>query len=130
LVQDRLHAPAPELLEGSDIIAPQLGQFLRLQDFEKVWPKLQENAPDPPRLASQFHRWFDGFKSLKLIHYLRDNGFALMPIEEAIAVLLESFGDEGKCANDPERLPDLLDHLRAACRDWPAAGSQWKRLVI
>lgn len=112
LVQDRLDAPAAELLEGGAAVAPQLGTFLMQQGFEGVWPKLQHNAPDLPGLAAQFHRWFDGFKSLKLIHHLRDHGFPPMPLEEAVTNLLASFGVGVGSSSDPDRMSCLLDLLR------------------
>lgn len=130
LAQRRLEFPALELLEWADQIAPQLGEFLRLQKFESVWPRLQENAPDLAGLMAQIHRWFDGFKSLKLIHYLRDNGYPPMPIEEAIRILAGSFAKEGTCDFHPDHMADLLDQLRGGCRDWPAAESSWNERGI
>ena len=86
--------------------------------FDTVWPKLEKNSPDLEGLAAQFHRWFDGFKSLKLIHHLRDHGFPPMPVVEAISELLPTIGTGVDSTTELDRLSDLLDQLRAACRDW------------
>ncbi len=118
LVSDRLEASAEELLKGGAAIAPQLGTFLKQQGFETVWPKLKENAPNPAGLEAQFHRWFDGFKSLKLIHHLRDHGFPPMVIEEAVARLFPSVGTGVDSSVDLDRLSCLLDLLRVTCRGW------------
>ncbi len=116
LVLDRLDASAEELLGGVATIAPELETFLMQQDFEKIWPKLRKNAPNPAGLAAQFHRWFDGFKSLKLIHHLRDNGFPPMLIEEAVPRLLPSVSAGVDISRDSDRLACLLNQLREACR--------------
>lgn len=116
LVQERLDADAGALLKGAAAITPPLETFLTQKGFEDVWPKLRTNAPDLPGLAAQFHRWFDGFKSLKLIHHLRDNGFPLMPLEEAITDLLPAGKPEAGKSDDAAGLPALLDQLRHLCR--------------
>lgn len=87
------------------------------QGFEAVWPKLQKNASDLSGLGAQFHRWFDGFKTLKLIHHLRDRSFASIPVEEAVTELFEHDETGRRFPPDGERLTRLLDSLRRACRD-------------
>ncbi len=118
LVLDHLEDSAEELLNGGGAIAPQLGTFLTQQDFDTIWPKLQQNASDLAGLASQFHRWFDGFKSLKLIHHLRDNGLPPMAIEEAATQLLPSILAGVGLSGEFDRLACLLDQMRVACRGW------------
>lgn len=115
LVQERLDADAGALLEGAAAIAPPLETFLIQKRFEDVWPKLRTNAPDLPGLTAQFHRWFDGFKSLKLIHHLRDNGFPLMPLEDAVTDLLFSGRPEAVKSFERGGLPTMLDQLRQLC---------------
>ncbi|RLE23672.1 MAG: hypothetical protein DRJ65_11345 [Acidobacteria bacterium] len=118
LVLNHLEASAEELLKEGAAIAPQLGTFIEEQGFQDVWPKLQQNAPDLEGLAAQFHRWFDGFKSLKLIHYLRDHGYRPMLIEDAVTQLLPAVGVGVDGSSVSDRLSGLLGQLRARCRNW------------
>ncbi|MGI0117306.1 hypothetical protein [Zooshikella sp. RANM57] len=52
---------------------------LKFHQFEKhiIQQKLTEK-----KLKEHFHHWFDGFKTLKLIHYLRDNHFPSLTLTE------------------------------------------------
>ncbi len=70
-------------------ISPALARFLDEQEFMAVWPRLQHNARDSSRLHDQFHRWFDGFKTLKLIHYLRERELPMCDMFEAVTALLK-----------------------------------------
>ncbi len=66
---------AQAILTVAERIDPLLRSFLELNRFEEVWPRIQRNHPEPNALAKQFHVWFDGFKTLKLIHYLTEKSF-------------------------------------------------------
>ncbi len=101
LVGTHRDAEAISLLELAKEIDVQLVVFLLTQEFEAVWPKLQANARDADALLLQFHRWFDGFMSLKLIHYLRDKGLSEVDTFKALARL-------GKWRGYPLIEPDSL----------------------
>ena len=117
-VADHIEGDASNLLSLAEAIAPQLKTFLVANDFAGVWPRLQRNSPDSKRALSQFHRWFDGFRTLKLIHHLRDNGFPQRGMFESIAMLLEWLGnpfplpDPVGLTQDIETQKGLLDGLR------------------
>ena len=110
------------LLEKADGICPQLCAFLAQNGFAKVWGRLAANARDESALLVQFHRWFDGFRTLKLIHHLRDNGFPEQDMLASVRQALRWFDAEpGDVAW--ERLRDdiaeqqrLLEHLRDLAR--------------
>jgi hypothetical protein len=89
VVEGRLDHPASDLLERAARISTHLRDFLTRNKFPESWPRLQQNAPDPDGLERQFHRWFDGFKTLKLIHYLRDNGLPRQTIFDAVRELID-----------------------------------------
>lgn len=80
------------LLAGAGTIAPQLHAFLEQNDFTTAWNRLRANNPKNYTFLEQFHCWFDGFKTLKLFHYLRDNGFPEQDMFESIAILLDWIG--------------------------------------
>jgi hypothetical protein len=47
--------------------------------------RIQQNRKTAPDRLRHWHTWFDGFRTLKLIHYLRDNGFPNEPLAESLA---------------------------------------------
>lgn len=49
-------------------------QFLTQNKFAANWPQVLANTPatGEARLAA-FHQWFDGLKTLRLLHSLSDN---------------------------------------------------------
>jgi hypothetical protein len=65
-----------------------LYKFLVNNSFEKSWNKILSNSQNSEQINKQKIIWFDGFRTLKLIHYLRDNSF---PNEPMFLVLDEIF---------------------------------------
>lgn len=68
-------------------ISPCLGEFLDLTRFEEIWEKLRRNNPDQAALLKAFHGWFDGLKTMKLIHHLSAGPFPRCEPEGALAGL-------------------------------------------
>lgn len=100
----QIHAPAAD--------------FMTAQGFADTWEKLRRNSPDQALFLKQFYRWFDAFKTLKLLHYLRDNGCPLQPLWSAVRTLLDESGHPPagfpwqRLADDREARITLLHHLR------------------
>lgn len=63
------------LMNKGKEISPLLYEFLRENDFEKSWNKILMNTKTEEQLEKQKRYWFDGFRTLKLIHYLREKGY-------------------------------------------------------
>lgn len=112
------------LLAQARAIEPALESFLRTQNFERNCERLQKNAPDEAGILAQFHRWFDGLKSLQLIHYLRDHGYPKQEMFESIGVMLARTGlphatvihdgiIKDNMHGNLEAQTKLLDHLRS-----------------
>jgi hypothetical protein len=70
LVGERPGWEGKKFQETSLHISPYLFDFLIKNKFESVWNKLQRNFPDSRILLKGFHDWFDGLKTMKLIHHL------------------------------------------------------------
>ncbi|MDO9558124.1 MAG: hypothetical protein Q7I89_00365 [Syntrophales bacterium] len=70
-------------------IHPLLRSFLDLNRFQEIWPRIRRNHHEPDALARQFHVWFDGFKTMKLVHYLTENGFPRCEMFAALKDLFE-----------------------------------------
>ena len=57
------------ILQETKNIDPKLEVFLQNDGIEKIWDKLQSNAPSKSHFTKQFHRWFDGLKTIRLLKY-------------------------------------------------------------
>jgi len=69
-----------------------LSDFLSERAFPDVWEKIRRNSRNVGFLQRQFHVWFDGFLTLKLIHRLNDHAFPPVAMEEALRDLFETMG--------------------------------------
>jgi hypothetical protein len=116
-----LEASSTTILKRADRIAPQLADYLAGNRFPEVWPRLQANAASRSQLWHQVLRWFDAFKTLKLIHFLRDHGYPNQPLETAVHGLLELCGSLDTISQDDLKgglaaRTQLLLHLRGIDR--------------
>lgn len=81
-----------EILDAARKIHPELRVYLELARFGTDWPVIRRNAPDPVRLRRQFHVWFDGLKTLRLVHHLGRTAFPPAPMFEGLRELLGLMG--------------------------------------
>ena len=56
-----------ELLQETSHIS-ELNDFLISNEIEKIWDSLIKNV-DYNKYIAQFHRWFDGLKTIKFLKY-------------------------------------------------------------
>ena len=84
--------PAEKLIEAAGEIHPGLRAYLEGQDFSAVWTRLRRDFGGTPRMEAAFHTWFDGFRTLKLIHHLRDTSLPEQALWPAAGGLLEAMG--------------------------------------
>ena len=101
---------------------PSLDTFLRTNRFSQTWSRLVENSGDHAHLRSHFLRWFDGFKTFKLIRHLTNNGFPPVDMFAALRQLMEMMGKSLPIEIKPGSIPSLrermkiLDYLRGIDR--------------
>ncbi|MEO1400838.1 MAG: hypothetical protein AAFV72_06230 [Cyanobacteria bacterium J06635_1] len=69
--------------------------------LEKILPQAHQQCRDLAHFRRYLWGWFDAFKTLKFIHYLRDHGLPNRPISEAVRMV------ENLSLNTPEAVPDL-----------------------
>jgi hypothetical protein len=83
-------------------MSPLLRQFLEWQGAPGAWPTLSEQSPNPRERLRRFHDWFDGFRTLKLIHHVRDYAQASIPWRDAIhlAPFMDEMSDDGTCLRE------------------------------
>ena len=75
LVSHGADADGAALLARSGEVSPCLAEYLLTNRFAGVWDKLRRNHPSRTALMTAFHGWFDGLKTMKLIHHLSDGPF-------------------------------------------------------
>lgn len=83
-----------ELQMVADEIDSGLGAFLRIKRFGEAWDAIRGNCRDCAVLKRQFSAWFDGFKTLKLIHSLTEKDYPRMAMFAAVGQLLEMMKQE------------------------------------
>jgi hypothetical protein len=97
-----------ELLEKALKISSHLYDFLIENRFENVWEKLQRNFRASRNLLKGFHDWFDGLKTMKLIHHLSAGPYPREEPERIVSGLLRWAGLEAV-----EGLDSQLEMLRS-----------------
>ena len=108
-VENNLSVDAEQILSLAAEISPVLASYLDQLDWRSVWPGMQKTHPLRTQLKQAFHVWFDGFRSLRLIHLLCDSAFER---SESVEVLRDYFAWEG-CAV-PASPGGMLEALRTA----------------
>lgn len=56
--------------------------------WAQEWKELQKRSSSHSQLHRNFYFWWDGFKMLKLVHYLRDEHFGVCDSADAVEELL------------------------------------------
>jgi hypothetical protein len=123
-VRENLGGDGPSLIARAECITPELAAFLLEQGFPAAWDQLRKNHRDPQRLWRHFHAWFDAFRTLKLIHHLRDHGYPQTDLSGAFPALFADLGltpPQG-LGNDLEGQRLLLHFLRQYSRTLPPGG--------
>jgi hypothetical protein len=85
---------ALSILADAASISPHLGGYFENAGFLAVWERMRKNHRRVEALLSSFHGWFDGLRTMKLIHHLSDGPFPRCEPEEALHPLLEWSGLE------------------------------------
>ena len=94
------------LIKIAKNIHPALFNFLTQQDFENFVKKVLLNNKNQSEVEKQKHYWFDAFKTLKLIHYLRDEAYPNINMFDAMDELLKLMNIENNISRNSV-VPDL-----------------------
>ncbi len=81
-----------EILNSAKSISKALYDFLINNQFESALNKIIENAATVEQVNHQKKIWFDAFKTMKLIHYLRDNGYTEEPMFTSLNRIFDLYG--------------------------------------
>lgn len=85
-----------DLIQISKNVHPALSNFLSQQDFENFINKVLLKNKNTIEIEKQKHYWFDAFRTLKLIHYLRDETYPNINMFDAIDELLRMINIDTK----------------------------------
>jgi hypothetical protein len=101
-----LDSDGSEIVREAAGISPHLAHYLELARFAEAWAGLRRNHRSPERLLRAFHGWFDGLRTMKLIHSLSDRQFPRCGPERAVTGLLQRAGTA--VPSEPDGQLDLL----------------------
>jgi hypothetical protein len=82
---------ADSLLIETKKIHPELFNFLVGRKFFEDWNRILRNSKSEKQLNYQRKNWFDAFKTLKLMHHLRDTSFPMIGIKSGVEKLFKIF---------------------------------------
>ena len=102
---DNLVPNPSSLIKISNNISPALSDFLSKQDFGNFINKVLLKNNNPNEIEKQKHFWFDAFRTLKLIHYLRDATYPNINMFDALDELLKIM----KIENSIKRKSEIHD---------------------
>lgn len=77
------------LMQKAKLVNPFLFDFLNEQGFKKDWNNILSNSNSYEQLQKQQINWMDGFRTLKLIHYLRDYAYPNINMFNAVKELFD-----------------------------------------
>jgi len=98
--KSELQIKGRSILDSSEEIDKYLYDFLIENDFENAWEKIKSNSITIDQLNKQKYFWFDGFRTLKLVHFLRDNKYGEIYMFDALDILLDMMDIDFKNSHD------------------------------
>lgn len=104
---------AEQILVKARSIHHGLENFLISRKFISVWPKIQSNVKNFRACERQFHNWFDGFETLKLINDLTRKFFPKIGVIPAVRRMMSLQNIEFPANLTIEHQGDVLKYLRS-----------------
>jgi len=96
-----------DVLNQAKEIHTELYNFLLQNNYLKQWEKILSNTKSAKQLSHQRKIWFDGFKTLKLIHHLRDTAFPEINMFDALNMLFIKLGINNSIIRNGKEVPEL-----------------------
>ena len=92
-------APEPAAADFMSRLTAPVRGFFESQGALAAWQQLGDQAPNPVARLRRLHDWFDGFRTLKLIHHVRDRLPPSPPWPDVIrdAPFVDEVADDGAC---------------------------------
>ncbi len=95
------------LVNEAGKISQELKTFLLQRKFPEQWDRILKNSKNSKQLQYQKQNWFDGYKTLKLIHHLRDSVYPVINMFEAVDKLFLNIGMNVIKKRECESIPEL-----------------------
>lgn len=89
LMKDSSHLSPDRILTLAGEIDKGLRVFLNTRGFVQVWTKIRHHVKDRKTYDRQFHNWFDGFETLKLVNYLTKECYPRVSQQLALKKMLQ-----------------------------------------
>jgi len=104
-----------QYLRKAEDINNSLNEFLKVNSFSQNWEQIIKNSKSDEQIQKQKKLWFDGFKTLKLIHYLRDTEFPPGKMFDVLDDIFLNYGInvERKIENEIPEIDIQLKYLIA-----------------
>ncbi|MBW6485671.1 MAG: hypothetical protein K0B01_05910 [Syntrophobacterales bacterium] len=85
---------AGAIMKAAKNIHPLLHEYLTLAGFPGNWESMRKNCADSEHLLRQFHVWFDGLKTLRLVHHLERSQYPPAAMFPGLKKLVKMMGKE------------------------------------
>jgi len=108
LFNDKNINDTKHLMDGAGKINKELKAFLIQRKFPEHWDRILKNSKNSSQLQYQKLNWFDGFKTLKLVHHLRDSAYPVINMFDAVDQLLLKTGISIIKKRKGESIPPLI----------------------
>ena len=112
LIPEEIASDARTIMVCAKDIDPLLPEFLASHHFSEVWQKLKRNFPSRTNLLRQFHVWFDGLKTFKLIRFLTAHRHYRLSMADAFILLMTMIGAMPASFSRTSPAANILTHLR------------------
>ncbi len=103
---------ANDYLSEAKKINTELYNFLLQQKFSESWGKILTNTANSKQILNQKKYWFDGFRTLKLIHHLRDSLIPQINMFDAIDNLFKMSNVKFDLKRSREKIPGLKTQIK------------------
>ncbi|MBZ0199886.1 MAG: hypothetical protein K8H86_08460, partial [Ignavibacteriaceae bacterium] len=98
---------AAEYITSAKEINVELYKFLIANDFQTAFEKILENSKTDEQIKMQKLKWFDGFRTLKLVHHLRDNAHPNEFMFTALDDMFSKLGLRSIKRNEGDVVPNI-----------------------
>jgi len=99
------------ILKETDLIHPHLKFYLEESHFPLTWSRIRRMTKQERSLKKHFHDWFDGFRTLKFIHYFTREVYPQMNMFSALEKIFAMSGRFLPDFSRSEEIPPLREQI-------------------
>ena len=106
ILGDDINYSSNILMSNAKKIHKDLYDFLMINHFPESWNKILQNSNSELQLNLQKKLWMNGFRTMKLIHFLKDNSFPQINMFFALNEMLHKMGVQHNLFSN-EKIPPI-----------------------